>query len=214
MRERVDVVIVTKMRDTLPIAMKAVRNNIPNPHFILVTKKGVIGDLRNEGLSQARSELVCFVDDDIQVPQNWFSQCSKKLRDTPSLLGVRGILKDGSTLGGLICNTKMLKEIGGFPHLDTFIAFKIRKLGLEIMNLDNVILKHLIAPLGMLEHFRAWFMHGFNTESKFGFNSGITTNFRMIFHSLRSKRWIYSLLYPLWLVKASYIKIFKVMGIT
>jgi glycosyltransferase involved in cell wall biosynthesis len=76
-----DVVIVTLMRDTLQAVIESVKNSVPDANFILVTDKGLIGDLRNRGLNKATGEFVCFGDDDIIVSREWYEKCTEILKN-------------------------------------------------------------------------------------------------------------------------------------
>jgi glycosyltransferase involved in cell wall biosynthesis len=66
-----DVVVVTLQHKTLPRALFYASKVIPSPHFVLITERGNIGFLRNKGLKKATSPIVCILDDDIELNQNW-----------------------------------------------------------------------------------------------------------------------------------------------
>ena len=83
-----DVVIVTLMREILDDTIKSVKAVIPNPNIILITGKGAIGDLRNEGLLKCSSSLMCFVDDDIILNSSWYTKCMQALQAHPEITAV------------------------------------------------------------------------------------------------------------------------------
>ena len=121
-----DVVIVTLMRESLSNTIKSVKAVIPNPNIILITGKGAIGDLRNKGLLQCNSNLMCFVDDDIILNTDWYTKCLKALQANPELIAVGGKTPIHDTLGCMICKTKEFKNAGGFPKLDDPCSAKAR----------------------------------------------------------------------------------------
>lgn len=162
-----DVVIVTLLRETLSNTIKSVKAVIPDPNIILITGKGVIGDLRNKGLLQCNSNLMCFVDDDIVLNSDWYIKCMQTLQAHPKVIAVCGRAPMQYTLGCMICRTKELKTVGGFPALDERI---IQKLGTKLITLEDAMCQHQIKrgfePTRHVLHF---LFHGFQTEARVGF---------------------------------------------
>jgi glycosyltransferase involved in cell wall biosynthesis len=195
-----DVIIVTLLRKTLPHVLKSVQKNIPNPKIILITDKGLIGDLRNKGLYQATSEFVCFVDDDIIVTKEWFDKCVEVLKTDDSVVCVGGRTEEGYTLGCSVCKTETLKRLGGFPRLDSFVTRKVK-----FLILNDLICEHLVSELSVFQHLFHWFVHGFYSDSKFGFSPGVVPSYRLMFDFLLRRKPSYALSYLFWFIKALYV---------
>jgi glycosyltransferase involved in cell wall biosynthesis len=168
-RDRVktlDVVIVTLLRYTLGNTIKSVKAVIPNPNIILITGKGNIGELRNKGLLQCTSELMCFVDDDIILNKNWYTKCMQIIQARPEIVAVCGKTPVHHTLGCMICRTQEFKRVGGFPQLDDYV---LRKLGPKILSLEDAVCEHHVKRgFGPLQHNLHFLCHGFQTEKRAG----------------------------------------------
>lgn len=193
-----DVVIVTLLRSSLRYTLKSVYETIPDPHVILVTGKGVIGDLRNKGLMQCSSRLVCFVDDDVILNREWYDKCMKRLMQNDGVIGVAGRLRDSSTCGCMILKTKEFKEAGGWPRWDALIG---KKLGKQLIQID-AICDNMDSPLQGIQHQFHWLTHGFQTESKVGFNRDPRLSLRLMLHFIRIKKPEGFIVQLFWIVKA------------
>ena len=192
------------MRDTLPLVIKSIKESIPDSNIIFVTGNGLIGDLRNKGLMKATSEFVCFVDDDIIVTKEWFGKCIETLKNNENVVCVSGRTKEGYTLGCTVCKAKLFKKLGGFPKLDSLVSNRVK-----FVVLDDVFCKHLVSELQVFRHLLHWFVHGFYSESKFGFSVGVTKGYKLIFGFLLKRKPSYSLSYLLWFIKAIYVYLIK-----
>lgn len=199
-----DVIIVTLMRDTLNTVIESVKKSVNNPKIILITDKGLIGDLRNKGLKMATSEFVCFVDDDVLVTNEWFDKCVEVLKNDASVVCASGRTEEGYTLGCSVCKTEMLKKHGGFPRLDSVIYGKVK-----FVILNDVICKHLRKGLDVFKHQFHWFSHGFYTDSKFGFSVGVVNSYKKAFHFLLKGKPSISLSYLIWFIKGLYVFIIR-----
>jgi hypothetical protein len=195
-----DVVIVTLLRDTLENTIKSVKAVIPNPNIILITGKGAIGDLRNKGLLQCNSSLMCFVDDDIILNSNWYTKCMEALQAYPEIIAVCGRPPQfESTLGCMICRTKEFKNAGGFPKLDDHV---MSKLGSKILTLKDAVCEHQIkrgfAPIRHNLHFLC---HGFQTENRVGWWFIPSSNVLTVFDYFKRGYPDFAVGYSLWLIK-------------
>jgi glycosyltransferase involved in cell wall biosynthesis len=161
-----DVVIVTLLRETLDDTIQSVKAVIPNPNIILITGKGNIGDLRNEGLLKCSSSLMCFVDDDIILNRNWYKKCMQAIQTYPEITAVCGRTPQHDTLGCMICKTGEFKRAGGFPKLDDQV---LRKLGSKMLTLEDAVCEHQVKRgFGPLRHNLHFMCHGFQTEKRAG----------------------------------------------
>jgi hypothetical protein len=166
MSDPVDVVIVTLNRPSLKNAVDSVKKAVPNSHIILVTRKGVIGELRNEGLRQCQSTLSCFVDDDLIVNRDWFQKCKKYLEENPSVIAAFGKVQNSSTEGAMVCKTAEFRKAGGYPKLDNYVW---NTLGHSIVLVDNAVVSYSYANcFAPIKHTLYWMCRGFNTETKIG----------------------------------------------
>ena len=136
-----DIVIVTLLRESLRNTLDSISKTVPDPHIIMITGKGVIGDLRNRGLQKCSSEYCCFVDDDVVLNKNWFSTCMEKLKIN-SLVAVSGRSEEGYTLGCMICKTEEFKRRGGFPRLDSYVT---NRFGSSFMFLEDAVCEHRVS---------------------------------------------------------------------
>ena len=194
-----DVVIVTLLRETLDDTIKSVKTVIPNPNIILITGKGAIGDLRNKGLSQCNSKLMCFVDDDIILNSSWYTKCMHTLQTHPEITAVCGKTPIHHTLGCMICRTAELKNAGGFPKLDDHI---LRKLGPKILTLEDAICEHQIKRgFGPLRHNLHFLFHGFQTEQRAGWCYNPKNQVWMIYTFLKAGYPDYAVGSSVWLLK-------------
>ena len=57
---------------------------------ILITERGPLAALRNQGLSQARAPVVSFIDDDVVCSPTWLSSLLRVFRESPQVMGVTG----------------------------------------------------------------------------------------------------------------------------
>lgn len=194
-----DVVIVTLLRETLSNTIKSVKAVIPNPNIILITGKGAIGDLRNKGLLQCNSNLMCFVDDDIILNSNWYTKCIQALQTHPEITAVRGKTPIHHTLGCMICRTKEFKSAGGFPKLDDHV---LRKLGPKILTLEDAVCEHQIKRgFGPLRHNLHFLCHGFQTEERAGWCYNPRKQVWMIYDFFKAGYPDYAVGSSVWLVK-------------
>ncbi len=202
MNNKTDVVIVTLLRKTLPIVIKRINKIIPDNNIILITDKNHnIGDLRNIGLKKVTSDVCAFVDDDVLITKEWFNKCQQ-------------VLEEGSIACSLdfticmLCKTKELKSIGGFPSFDSHIFLNPK---IQLLK-ENFGVTHQIENKDLLPHTFKWLMHGFSKETPFGHNNGIKSSLKISFNYLISKKPLLSIPYWFWLTKALFIKIFKTLG--
>ena len=195
-----DVVIVTLMRETLDNTIKSVKAVIPNPNIILITGKGNIGDLRNKGLLQCSSSLMCFVDDDIILNSNWYKKCMQALQAHPEIIAVCGKTPVHHTLGCTICRTKEFKSAGGFPKLDAHV---IRKFGPKILSLEDAVCEHQIKRgFGPIQHNLHFLCHGFQTEERAGWCQNPRTQAWMIYAYFKAGYPDYAIGSSLWIIKS------------
>jgi len=198
-----DVVIVTLLRGSLTYTLKSVNEAIPNPNVILVTERGVIGELRNKGLMQCNSRYVCFVDDDILLNRVWFSKCMKRLEEDDSVIAVVGRTEESYTCGCMICKTKEFKQAGGFPKLDSYV---FNKLGQRIVILEDAICDHIgLRGLTVIHHSFYWLTRCFQTESRAGIYHNPIESVRLIVHFLRNRLPEYAASELLWVIKTFFV---------
>jgi hypothetical protein len=194
-----DVVIVTLLRETLHNTLESVKAVIPNPNVILVTGKGVIGELRNKGLLQCSSSLACFVDDDIILNSSWYAKCMEALQAHPELIAVCGRTAECYTSGCMICRTREFKSIGGFPKLDAQVK---SKLGPKMLTLEDAVCEHQIRRgFEPIRHNLHFLCHGFQTENRAGWWFDPLYTIRVVFGYFRRGYPDYAVGYSLWLVK-------------
>lgn len=194
---KIDVVVVTLLRDTLRYTIDSVCSSIPSPRLILITKRGkTIGELRNEGLSKASSEFVCFVDDDIIVTKEWFRKLMTFLRSHENIDCAFGKIREGYTLGCSIFRTSALKRAGGFPRIDTRVTDRV-----SFVIVKDSYCDHIIKPLDPILHTVHWMNQGFGTELRFGLNNNPRTSVQLFFRFLFRKKPGYAASYVLWLIK-------------
>ena len=198
-----DVVIVTLLRKTLGDTIQSVKAVIPNPNIILVTGKGAIGDLRNKGLLQCSSSLMCFVDDDIILNNSWYKKSIQALQAHPEIIAVGGKTPVHHTLGCLICRTKEFKSAGGFPKLDDLV---LRKLGSKILILNDAVCEHQIKRgLGPLRHNLHFLCHGFQTEERAGWCYNPRKQLLMVYAFFKAGHPDYAVGSSVWLVKPFFV---------
>jgi hypothetical protein len=194
-----DVVIVTLLRETLVDTIKSVKAVIPNPNIILITDKGTIGDLRNQGLRQCHSSLMCFVDDDIILNRTWYAKCMRALQEHPEVTAVCGKTPIHHTLGCMICRTEEFRSLGGFPKLDDRV---MRKFGSKILTLDDAVCEHQIKRgLGPLWHNMHFLCHGFQTETRAGWWHNPKFNVLMVYGFFKAGYPDYAVGSSVWFVK-------------
>jgi hypothetical protein len=194
-----DVVIVTLLRKTLVDTLKSVKAVIPDPNIILITGKGVMGDLRNKGLLQCSSELTCFVDDDIILNRNWYSKCMRVLQTHPEITAVCGKAPQHYTLGCMIVRTKEFKSAGGFPKLDDHVQWK---LGIKMLTLKDAVCEHQIKRgYGPFLHNLHFLCHGFQTEKRAGWWHDPRTNFFLVYDFFKLGYPDFAVGTSLWFVK-------------
>jgi hypothetical protein len=194
-----DVVIVTLLRKTLADTIKSVKAVIPNPNIILITGKGAIGDLRNKGLFQCSSSLMCFVDDDIILNSSWYTKCMQALQAHPEITAVCGKAPTHHTLGCMICRTREFKSAGGFPKLDDHV---LRKLGPKILTLEDAVCEHQIKRgFGPIRHNLHFLCYGFQTEERVGWCYSPRKQIFMVYGFFKAGCPDYAVGSSVWLVK-------------
>ena len=191
-----DVVIVTLLRSSLRYTLKSVHETIPDPNIILMTEKGILGVLRNEGLMKASSEYVCFVDDDVILSREWYAKCMKWFQENPDLIGVQ-------SFGCAIFRTAKFKARGGYPIQDSDVLVKKYKLGSEIV-IEHAGVEHRTTGLSYVLHSVYWLTHGFQSESKVGTNKNPKESLHDIFHFLKQRRPDAAFIQFFWLAKAPF----------
>jgi glycosyltransferase involved in cell wall biosynthesis len=136
-------VIVTLQRPTLTRCVNAVLNVIPNANIILITERGNIGDLRNEGLRQVESEIFAFVDDDVIVNKRWFKECMKYI-DRYDM--VCGRYYPFTGLGACVCRTSAFKKTKFDRRYDGTIYSKVRYIVVDVWcdHLDYHYIRHVL----------------------------------------------------------------------
>lgn len=197
----INVIIITLKRPTLKTVTQRIKKIIPNSNIILITEKGELGTLRNKGLIQSKTEYTAFIDDDVLITKEWYEQSIKHLENS-NVIGYTVYLS-GFTM---ICKTKQLKEIGGFPTFDSNIT---HKKGIKT-TINNYGLIHYETETAMFKHGLKWIMAGFDNIYPFGHNNGITTSLKQTVTNLWKKP-LLSSIYFLWFIKAIYIKILNEM---
>ncbi len=63
---------------------------VQNVQIILLTERGPLARLRNQGLSQAVAPVVAFIDDDVVCSRRWLQSLLRVFRESPSVVGVTG----------------------------------------------------------------------------------------------------------------------------
>jgi hypothetical protein len=198
-----DVVIVTLLRESLGDAIQSVKAVIPNPNIILVTGKGAMGDLRNKGLFQCSSSLMCFVDDDIILNSSWYRKCMKALQAQPEIVAVRGRTPVHHTLGCMICRTKELKSAGGFPKLDDRV---LDRLGPKMLTLEDAVCEHHIKRgFGPLRHNLHFLCHSFQTENRAGWCYNPRKQSWMVYEFFKAGYPDYAVGSSVWLIKPFFV---------
>ena len=198
-----DVVIVTLLRETLGDTIKSVKAVIPNPNIILITGKGAIGELRNKGLIQCSSSLVCFVDDDIILNSSWYTKCMQALQAHPKITAVCGKTPVHYTLGCMICKTQEFKSAGGFPKLDSQVS---QKLGSKMLTIEDAVCEHQIKRgFGPIRHNLHFLCHGFQTEQRAGWCYNPKKQIWMIYAFLKEGYPDYAVGSSLWLIKPIFV---------
>jgi hypothetical protein len=198
-----DVVIVTLLRESLVDTIKSVKAVIPNPNIILITGKGAIGELRNKGLLQCSSNLMCFVDDDIILNTDWYTKCIQTLQANPELIAVGGKTPIHHTLGCMICRTKEFKNAGGFPKLDDHV---LQKLGSKILILEDAICEHQIKRgFGPIQHNLHFLCHGFQTDERAGWCYNPRKQLLMVYYFFKTGHFDYAVGSSVWLIKPIFV---------
>lgn len=57
---------------------------------LLLTERGPLARLRNQGLRQVTAPVVCFIDDDVVCAPTWLSSLLRVFRESPAVVGVTG----------------------------------------------------------------------------------------------------------------------------
>ena len=198
-----DVVIVTLLRETLGDAVKSVNAVIPNPKIILITGKGAIGDLRNKGLRQCNSSLMCYVDDDIILNSSWYAKCMEALEAHPEIIAVGGKTPVHHTLGCMICRTKEFKSAGGFPKLDDKV---LQKLGPKMLIIEDAVCEHQTKRgFGPLRHNLHFLCHSFQTDQRAGWCYNPAQQAWMIYDFFKAGYPDYAVGSSLWLIKPLFV---------
>jgi len=198
-----DVVIVTLLRETLKNTIDSIKKTLPDPNIILITGKGAIGELRNKGLFQCKSSLMCFVDDDIIVNKNWYSKCMDALQTHPDVIAVCGRTPVCYTLGCMICRTEEFKKTGGFPYLDSQVT---SKLGSKMLTLSDAVCEHQIKRgLEPIRHNIHFLCHGFQTESKAGWWFKPSDTAKVVFDYFRTGYPDFAVGFSLWFIKTVFV---------
>ena len=197
-----DVVIITLCRKSLAKTIQSAYEVIPEANIILVTDKIrpnlTLGMLRNKGLDKARSEFVCFLDDDIVVNKDWYHKCMKRLQDE-STIAVAGTSTVGDTLGCMICKTNQFKEVGGFPRLDCYIE---DKLGDRFVVVSDAICEHEVPRgLAVIRHTLNSLMRDRQTETKVGVYHNPIVSAKQIVSYVKRGSPDYVVCELLWIVK-------------
>ena len=199
------------MRETLGNTIKSVKTVIPSPNIILITGKGAIGDLRNKGLRQCSSSLMCFVDDDIILNTDWYTKCMQALQANPEVIAVGGRTPIHHTLGCLICRTKEFKSAKGFPKLDDHV---LQKLGSKILILEDAICEHQIKRgFGPLRHNLHFLCHGFQTDERAGWCYNPRKHLFMVYSFFKAGYPDYAVGSSVWLIKPIFVLPFVIEDI-
>ena len=188
-----DVVVVTLgKRPSLRTVIASAKQVLPDPHFIFITEKGIIGDLRNKGLAQCTSDLVCFLDDDVLINKDWFQKCLRAL-ENPNVYAVAGRVHESYTMGCTILKRTHYPK-GAFSPLD-----KIS----DLVVLEDALCDHLDARnLQLLKRSWYWMFYGFYTESKVGFYHSPRYAIEQFTSSLRRGLPDYAASEILWIIKS------------
>ena len=195
--------IVTLGRETLTGTVRSIKAVIPDPNIVLITGKGTIGDLRNEGLAKCNSTLMSFVDDDIILNKSWYQKCIQALEKYTEVIAVCGKAPYHHTLGCMICRTEEFKKVGGFPKLDDLV---LEKLGPKIITLEDAICDHLIKRgLEPLFHNLHFLCHGFQTENRAGWCNTPKKQAWIIYGFLKKGYLDYALGSSIWLIKSLFV---------
>lgn len=195
------------MRKTLPRTLQSIRQTVPNPHIILITEKGIYGDLRNKGLAQCTSEFTLFIDDDVTLDQNWYEECMRLFRQNANSIAIAG------PWCWVLVKTSEFKALGGFPSLGVALRKKFKD---QMVYLDD---KHSYcdhiygSPLTMIQHQFHWLTHGFQTEVKIGYNKNPKESLTVMFRSLWNHDPAMAIIQPLWMIKVLFVLPFMGDGI-
>jgi hypothetical protein len=192
-----DVVIPTLLRQSLPAAVETARMVIPDPNIILLTERGVLGEIRNKGLAMCNSEFVVFIDDDVLVNSYWFRRCMETLQD-PETIAVQGSVREGETLGCLIVKRREFLLAGGFPRMDCHVN---NTLGNGMVVLPDAVCYHYTQNLAVLKHVLVWVFSFFQTESKAGLYHNPKDSLRLMVQAVRKKTPEFVLAELLWMIK-------------
>ncbi len=193
---KVDVVICTKNRQHLLFgAVEQVRKKIPYNRIIIVDSSGelnapllkslgvefywtpdvLLGVARQKGLTQARTELVAVVDDDLVLAKDWFARMYSALLREPTALAVSGkvvfgyktdkvlekihtcsLRGEGASVGVALFKRRQVLALGGFnvhTHRgeDTELELRMKSKGYRWIREQTAVAYH---PLTMKEYMR------------------------------------------------------------
>ncbi len=142
------------LRETIP----SIKRSSVVDELIIVEGVRPIGYSRDMGWRKARNELICFVDDDEVIPQDWIKELAQEFSDTkigavwstlaplnPSKINeLECILQNRtlkrSTLQARFVRKKAIEEIGGYEHTiggeTIYAAVKMYQYGWRIKIVD------------------------------------------------------------------------------
>lgn len=209
---KVDVVICTKDRyHLLPSMVDQVKRKIPFHNIIVIdsserpdygyngslwhmldvitvfTPNARLGYARQAGLFESDTEYLVYLDDDVELGDNWFNALYEKLLEDERNVAVSSLIRfkcpshpeieyifdysrsSGASSGAMLMNRHKIASIGGWDMLihrgeDTELYSRVNRHGLRWLRLLNVQVIHPVTWEGWLH--RAY-VNGYGTPKRF-----------------------------------------------
>lgn len=115
-----------------------------NEHFTIIELKenrGWVGGI-NEGLKYVKGEYICFINNDIEVSENWFNQMKQHFNDTKEKVGIVGCTTD-FTMG--LQKHELNDKIDGNHHKVNYLIGWLMLTKREV--LENVAKQEKLKPI-------------------------------------------------------------------